>query len=63
MFVEKLRRSSILEGFVSHHMAPMASGIANGEEDRLVLPPRLFKRSLTPSEPVHRVLGVLQKIR
>jgi hypothetical protein len=63
MFVEKLRRSRILERFVSHHMAPVASGIADREKDRLVLPPRPFKRSLTPSEPMHRVLGVLQKIR
>ncbi len=53
----------VLERFALHHVAPMASRIADGKKDRLVLRPRLFERLRPPREPIHRIVRVLQQIR
>ncbi len=52
----------ILERFVRHHMAPVAGGIADGKQDGFVLIARELQRLGTPRMPVHRVVGMLQKI-
>ena len=52
----------VLKGFVFHHMAPVAGGIADAQQDGLVLRPRPFQRLLAPGIPVHRVIGMLQQI-
>ena len=43
-------------------MAPMAGGVADGQEDRLVFLTRLLKRFLAPRIPVDGVIGVLPQI-
>ena len=52
----------ILEGFVRHHMAPMAGGVADGEQDRTVAPLRLGERLGAPGPPMHGIAGVLEEI-
>jgi hypothetical protein len=44
-------------------MAPVAGSIANGEENGLFFLPGLSKGLLCPGIPVHRIFGVLEKIR
>jgi hypothetical protein len=43
-------------------MAPVASGITDGEKNRLILPFGFFKCLITPGIPVYRVISMLQKI-
>jgi hypothetical protein len=43
-------------------MAPMASGVADGEKDWLVLLPCQAKSLFRPGMPVHRVVSVLQEV-
>src|SRR3954470_23826122 len=45
-----------------HHVAPVTGGIADGEKNRFVLPTRLCERFLAPRIPVHRIVGVLEKV-
>jgi len=44
-------------------MAPVAGGIAYGEEDGLVFPFGFFKCLITPGIPVYRVICMLQQVR
>ena len=60
--VHDFRGGLVLERLVGHHVAPVASGIADREEDRTVLRPRPLKGFRPPRVPVHRVVRVLQKI-
>ncbi len=53
----------VLERLVRHHVAPMARGVADGEEDRLVLPASALERLGRPGVPVDGVIGVLPEIR
>ncbi len=43
-------------------MAPMAGRVADGEEDRPVLPSRPLERLGSPRIPVDRVIGVLEEV-
>ena len=52
----------VLEGLALHHVAPVAGGVADAEQDRLVLRARPRQRLLAPGMPVHRVVGVLQEV-
>ncbi len=52
----------VLERLMRHDMAPVAGGIADGEQDRLIFPPRLFQRLLVPGMPIHRVVRMLQQV-
>ncbi len=52
----------ILEGLVGHDVAPVARGVPDGEEDRLVFRPGTLKGLVGPGVPVHGVVGVLEKI-
>ena len=61
--VERLRDRRVLERLVLHDVAPVARRVADREEDRLVLGARARERVVAPGIPVHRVRGVLQKIR
>ena len=60
--VEQFRHRVVLERFALHHVAPVAGGVADREEDRLLLAPRLLERLLAPGIPVHRVVGVLEQV-
>src|SRR5690606_741804 len=44
-------------------MAPVAGGVAHGQQHRDVAAPRLGERLLTPLPPVDRVVGVLAQVR
>ena len=53
----------VLKTFMRHHMAPMAGGIADREQNRLIYRLRFRERRRAPHPPMHGILGVLQKIR
>ena len=52
----------ILEAFVSHHMAPVTGGIADGKKDGPVARGRLGQRGRAPGAPVDGVVLVLEEI-
>ncbi len=52
----------VLEQLVRHHMAPVAGGVADRDEDRTVAPLRFRQRLLAPRAPVDGVVRVLQQI-
>ena len=60
--IHQLGRCGILEGFVRHDMAPVASGVTDREQDRAAERVRLGQGRGTPRPPVHRVIGMLQQI-
>jgi hypothetical protein len=43
-------------------MTPMAGGVTDGEEDRLVFLFRFFKGLIAPREPIDRIIGMLEQI-
>jgi hypothetical protein len=43
-------------------MAPVTGGIADRDQNRLVSGARRGKRFFSPGIPVHRILGMLQKV-
>ena len=57
------RRLGVLERLVRHHVAPVAGGVADREQDRLVLGARPRERLVAPRVPVDRVVGVLEQVR
>ena len=57
------RRLLVLERLVLHHVAPVARGVADGEEDRPVLLARAGERLLAPRVPVDGVVRVLEEVR
>ena len=61
--VHQRRGVRILERLVRHHMAPVAGGVADRQQDRFVLRSRLLQRRRPPRAPVHRIVRVLQQIR
>ena len=52
----------VLERLVGHDMAPVAGGITDRQQDRLVFAARFFQRFRAPRVPVDRVVGVLQQV-
>ena len=60
--VHQLSRLIVLEALVGHDMAPVAGGVADREQDRLVGRLRLGQCLRPPRAPVHRVVAVLQEI-
>ena len=55
-------RGVVLKTFVGHHMAPVAGGIADREQDRPVGPLGLGQGLRSPRPPVDRVVLMLQQI-
>src|SRR6516162_1607392 len=53
----------VLEGFALHNVAPVAGGVANRKKNRLLLLPGLVESLGSPGIPIHRVVGMLEKIR
>ena len=53
----------VLEALALHHVTPVARGVADREQDRLVLGAGPCKRLVTPWVPVHRIVRVLQQVR
>ena len=62
-FVHHPRRRFVLERLVRHHMAPVAGGVANREQNRLAGFFRFIERPRAPLPPVDRIVLVLQQIR
>ena len=60
--VHDRRGLRILERLVSHDVAPMAGGIANRQQNRLVLFACKLERFFAPRVPVHRILRVLLQV-
>ena len=52
----------VLEGLVLHHVAPVAGGVADREQDRAVLVAGAGQRLLAPRVPVDRVVAVLKQV-
>ena len=61
--VHQLGRRVVLERLALHHVAPVARGVADREEDRLVLGAGAVERLVAPGVPVDRVLRVLEEVR
>ena len=61
--VEELGDRRILEGLALHHVAPVAGGVADREEDRPVELARALERFTPPWIPVDRVVSVLEQVR
>ena len=60
--VHHRRGRLVLERLVRHDVAPVTGRIADREQDRLVLGPRLLERLGAPRMPVDGVAGVLQQV-
>jgi hypothetical protein len=60
--VHERRGLLVLERLPLHHVAPVAGGVADGEEDRHVPLGRLGQGLLAPRLPVHRVVLVLEEV-
>ena len=52
----------VLEGFAFHDVAPVAGGVAGGEEERFVFIAGFFEGGIAPGEPVHGVVSVLEEV-
>ena len=53
----------VLERLALHHVAPVAGGVADRDEQRAILVAGARERLLTPRVPVHGVVLVLEQIR
>jgi hypothetical protein len=62
MGVEDLCHRLVVEAFLLHHMAPVACGIADREEDGEVQRRRLGQRLRPEGTPIDRVVGVLDQV-
>ena len=62
VLVHDLGDVRVLEGLPLHHVAPVASRVADREQNRLVLSLGAGQGLLAPGVPVHRVVGVLPEI-
>ena len=52
----------VLEKFVRHHMAPMARGIADRDEDGAIPRARFVESRFSPGAPVNGIFGVLKQV-
>ena len=60
--IERLRDRRVFERLPLHDVAPVAGGVADAQEDQLVLAARAGQRFLAPRIPVHGILGVLRQV-
>jgi hypothetical protein len=60
--VHQGRDLRVLEGLALHHVAPVAGGVADRDEDRLALGARAGERLLAPRVPVDGVVLVLEEV-
>ncbi len=63
VLVQHLRDLLVHEALALHHVAPVATGIADGEEDQLALLLGLGQRLGAPGIPIDRIVGVQQQVR
>ena len=60
--IEKVSDSTMIEALLFHHMTPVAGGITNRQEHRLVLRPGPGERWFSPGIPVHRIVRMLDQV-
>ena len=60
--VHHRRDRRVLEAFMRHHVAPVARGVADREQDRLVARLRGGERLRSPRPPLDGIMAVLQEI-
>ena len=60
--IDELGDVRILEGLVGHHMAPVAGGVADRDQEGLVLGRSKRQRLGVPWLPRHRIGGVLEQV-
>ena len=63
MFVDQRCDLLVLKGLPFHHVAPVTGGIPGRQKDRFVLHSRLHERRVAPRKPIHRIVGMLKKVR
>src|SRR5579875_3721204 len=63
MLIHEPRDLLVLEGLAFHHMAPVAGGVADAEQDGFIFGPCFFESFLAPGIPVNRIMSMLQQIR
>lgn len=61
--VNRLRHRLVRKGLMGHDVAPVAGGVADAEEHRLVLLPCGLEYLAPPGPPVHGIFPVLEQIR
>ena len=61
--VHHLGHHRVLEGLVGHHVAPVARGVSDGQEDGLVLATGSLEGLLSPGVPIDRVVRMLKQVR
>ena len=61
--VHHRRGRLVVERLALHHVAPVAGGVADRDEQRLALRAGATERLLPPRLPVDRVVGVLEEVR
>ena len=59
---DNLGNRLVLEGLVGHHVAPVAGGVTDAEEEGFLLRTGPGKGLLAPWPPVHGVVGVLAQV-
>ena len=62
VLVHVRRGDLVLERLVRHHVAPVAGGVADAQQDRPIKPLGLGERLVAPLPPVDRVVGVLLEV-
>ena len=62
VLVEVRRGRLVLERLVGHHVAPVAGGVPDGEQNWCITALRLGERFGSPLPPIHRILRVLEQI-
>jgi hypothetical protein len=63
VLIHELSDGHVFEGFMLHHMAPMAGGVANAEQNGFVFCLGFRQGFLAPRIPIHRIMGVLEEVR
>jgi hypothetical protein len=53
----------VFEGFMLHYMTPMASRVADAEQNGFVLCLGFRQGFLAPCIPIHRIMGMLEEVR
>ena len=61
--IHELRGARVLERLALHHVAPVAGGVADRQQDRPVLGPCAGQRLFAPRIPVDRIVRVLEQVR
>ena len=62
MAIHELRNLTVFKAFALHYMAPMASGVADTEQQQFLLLMRLLKKGIIIFYPMNGIKAVLPEI-